>query len=589
MKKNLLWFTGIFLIASLVFLGSCHKNNSQTNSANPPAPADETVMAGLQGRVLDENGVPVQGAAVTSGTATTTTDVNGVFSFTNIQMSSRFGFVKVVKSGYFTGSRTILTHANAGNFVEINLLPRVSKGSFASASGGTITIQGSSTVAFTASSVVTASSGSSYTGNVNVYATYLDPTDSTLPLHMPGDLRGINTANQETGLQSFGMMGVELQDDAGNPLQIAAGQSATITMTIPASLLASAPATIPLWYFNDTTGKWIQQGTATKQGNTYVGQVGHFTFWNCDVPAGLVSFKVYLKDQNGNPVPYTYLQFVSSAYGTRGGYSDTSGFVQGMIPEGQIYTVQVLNKCAGVIYSQSTGMVLADLDLGTITVSQSSTALTLTGTVVDCSSNPVASGTVSALLEGLTYRAAVMNGSFTLSISRCSTEQASLQVIAVDNTTSQAGTATTVSVTTGSQDLGQLIACGTNTTQFITLVLGGSSSYSLNYPTDSIQYFAQGTTFNVWGTTRTGITPGKEISFNVQNVTGTGTYSIPIFDFVLSNEDYQNPSASPVQMTISSYGPVNGFISGTLSGTLVDTVSRVSYPMTGSFNFLRSN
>jgi hypothetical protein len=97
---------------------------------------------------------------------------------------------------------------------------------------------------------------------VNVYATYLDPTDSTLPLHMPGDLRGINTANLETGLQSFGMMGVELQDDAGNPLQIAAGQTATITMTIPASLLASAPATIPQRYDGkmDRTGYRHQTG-----------------------------------------------------------------------------------------------------------------------------------------------------------------------------------------------------------------------------------------------------------------------------------------------------------------------------------------
>src|ERR1700742_2255235 len=118
---------------------------------------------------------------------------------------------------------------------------------------------------------------------------------------MPGDLRGIGSDGNETALQSFGMMDVEMVDDAGNKLQIASGQQASLTFSIPDTLLSLAPATIPLWYFNDSSGRWIQQGSAVKQGNTYVGQVGHFTYWNCDAPMGTVNFKVHVIDQFGNP------------------------------------------------------------------------------------------------------------------------------------------------------------------------------------------------------------------------------------------------------------------------------------------------
>jgi hypothetical protein len=46
------------------------------------------------------------------------------------------------------------------------------------------------------------------------------------------------------------------------------------------------PATIPLFYFNETTALWVQEGTATLAGTApnqyYEGTVSHFTYWNAD-------------------------------------------------------------------------------------------------------------------------------------------------------------------------------------------------------------------------------------------------------------------------------------------------------------------
>jgi hypothetical protein len=260
-----------------------------------------------------------------------------------------------------------------------------------------------------------------------------------------------------------------------------------------------------------------------------------------------------------------------------------------MIPEGQSLVMQVLNKCGDVLYSQNTGVTLADLDLGTITVSEPPVALALSGTVVDCSNNPVASGWVNVLLEGLNYRIAVTKGSFTMNISRCSAVEANLQVTAGDYGTSQQGSASRFSVTTGTQNLGQLSACGVSTIQSINLSLG-SIAYTLTVAPDSIAYFAQGTTMNVDAMSNAGENPYKRISFNIQGVTGTGSYSCPLFDLEVGSEDFMAPAGSPpVQITIASYGPVNGYITGSLSGTLADTVSKINYPLSGSFNILRSN
>ncbi|HZE83316.1 MAG TPA: carboxypeptidase-like regulatory domain-containing protein, partial [Puia sp.] len=202
MKNRLTLVAGI-LFAGLIVLAACQKySDTDTNTGNNPPP-DNTVTASLQGRVLDENGLPVKDAVVTSGGSNASTDVNGVFSFSNIPLSGRWGYVKVTRQGYFAGSRTIITNPGAVNFVEIVLLPRVAKGSFSAAAGGNIVVQAGNTVSFDGGSVVVASSNAPYTGNVNVFATWLDPSDPGLYKHMPGDLRGVRTTGKEVGLQSF--------------------------------------------------------------------------------------------------------------------------------------------------------------------------------------------------------------------------------------------------------------------------------------------------------------------------------------------------------------------------------------------------
>jgi ABC-type sulfate transport system permease subunit len=108
---------------------------------------------------------------------------------------------------------------------------------------------------------------------------------------MPGNLTGITINNEQKILQTYGMIAVEMEGSSGEALNIAGSKQATISFPIPSAMLANAPATIPLWHFDETIGVWKEEGTATKQGNAYVGVVTHFSFWNCDVPAILSTLR----------------------------------------------------------------------------------------------------------------------------------------------------------------------------------------------------------------------------------------------------------------------------------------------------------
>lgn len=577
MKKPIVALALIVAILS-AGLTACKKYDTTANSSSGNnIPPEVTVMASIQGRVIDQNGVPVKGAAVTSGTASATSDINGIFTFSKISLSSRFGYVQATKSGYFTGSRSIITSAGDSSFITIRLISRSETGSFNAATGGKIMVFSGDTVAFGPSSVVTASTNAAYTGTVHVFAVYLNPTNDNAAQYMPGDLRGIGSDGKETAIQSFGMMEVELRDGAGNKLQIASGQTATLTMTIPTTLQSTAPATIPLWYFNDSTGRWIQQGSATRQGTGYIGQVNHFSWWNCDRPMGTVNFKIKIKDQYGNPLPHNYVSFTDASTGDiRGGYSDYTGFATGLVLKGTPLIMQVVTECGNIMGGMNIGPALQDVDLGNLTVTVTNSDLTLSGKVVDCFNNPVDSGMVDIIIDGLDYRAAVNKGSFTMPISRCYSTTVPVKLTATDFTAQQTSAQTSINAGFGQVDVGQLSACGVSYSQFIT-INAHNTTYTWTSPPNTISGTANGFSGQASNT--------NFVYLTGSSITATGQYQVyPYLHVPNANWGY----STPLQLNITAFGAVNTYIRGTLSGNLKDSITNQTYPVTGSLKILRT-
>lgn len=497
MKKSILYFSGILIALvslTLFFTTGCQRELQDPGGTNPP-PVNPgpvindniTVVASVRGIVVDENDIPVEAAVVNSGTNSTTTDRYGTFRFNNINLSKANGYVKVTKTGYFTGSRTFISTAGRTHTIRIKLLPKTNAGNFNSSAGGTINISGGGKLTMPANAISDAS-GNAYSGTVNVAMTWINPTSPDLASIVPGDLRGITTDGQERGLETFGMLGVELTGSTGQALKVATGKQAELTFPIPASLQSNAPATIDLWNFDEATGRWKQEGTATKSGSNYIANVSHFSFWNCDAPFPVVDVCMTLVSAPDNiPLNNTQVRIKrpNGSYGH--GRTDSSGSLCGKIPKNEALVLEVISQCNTVIYSQNIGPFSGNANLGTVAVTVPDiNSLTITGTVLTCSNTNVVNGAVMVYTgNGNSYVAPVTNGIFNLTVIRCGVDPLNFSILPVDYTALQQGNPTSGMGTTGVVNVGSLQACGTSSLEFIEFLVDGSP-HTYASPPDAI-------------------------------------------------------------------------------------------------------
>ena len=533
------------------------------------------VTSSVSGFVTDENNIAVLGANVSVGGTTTTTDKYGYFEVKNVQVVKNAAVVTVNQSGYFKGIKTYIATANKTAFFRIKLIPKTNGGSINGGSGGSVTLSNGLIIALPANGVVTAGSGTAYTGTVSVAAQWINPVATDLNETMPGDLRGIATDGSLKTLTTYGMAAVELTGASGELLQIATGKKATLTLNIPSSILATAPATIPLWSFDETNGLWKQEGEATKTGNTYVGEVSHFSFWNCDVPANYVHFDCTVLDPSGAPVPYALVKISVVGGGSNSsgyGYTDSSGYVGGAIPGNANLLLEVfsIHSCGTAIYTQNFSSTNINVSLGNITVNTATSSAIVSGTVTNCSNAPVTNGYIMILENGWYYRLPLSStGAFNFPVLLCNSTSVNVTIIAEDITGGQQSTPLNHTLVIGPNVLGNLQACGTTTQEFITYSIdGGTTSSTLTMPADSVYHSGNGSTIqsSIYGYSPGN--PNNQVNFSFSN-TGIGvgtTQSLLSFYTIATGQ-----GTTTGTITITEYGAVGQFISGNITGTVINS------------------
>lgn len=294
----------IILFANLVIMLLAIYGCSEDGITTPNTPNNNggSITTTISGIVVNESNEPVQGATVTAYGQVKTSGSNGEFMFTNITVPANRLFVKAEKSGFFTATRGELPKSGA-TVLKITMMQKTITHSINSTTGGSADLSNGSKVEIQPGSVVK-SDGTSYSGQVNMSVVYMDPTDVKFSETVAGgDMMARRSDSSDAVLFSYGILKVEMESPSGEKLNVTGGKPSTITTTIPASLVASAPATIPLWYFDENTGLWREEGTATKQGNKYVGTVNHFTDWNNDYPGYLTRVEGKVVDCQGTPIP----------------------------------------------------------------------------------------------------------------------------------------------------------------------------------------------------------------------------------------------------------------------------------------------
>jgi len=558
-----------------IFILSCQKEVKNDNPAPGGGGTGTTVnptpvQGNVTGKVIDNSNNAVAGATIKAGSNTTTTDSRGLFRFNNIQLDKYSAVITVEKAGFFKGYRVFSASANNTNFVKLKLVPKTLIGSIDAAAGGSVSLPDNSKITLPASGIVVRSNSQSYTGSVKVYAAPIDPTSADISQIVPGSFQGTDANNYRVTLTSFGMLAVELEGNSGEQLQIAPGKTAKLRFTIPSSLRATAPAAIPLWSVDETTGLWKQEGNATKGTDYYEGDVNHFSFWNCDVSNQTVFLEMTIVTAEG-PLSHVQVKLTRPNGSSSYGYTDSSGHVGGQVPKNEALTLQVLNTCNQPIYTQNVGPFSANTNLGTITVTLSPiNTLQITGSAVNCSNQPVTSGNVLVYFEGHLYNRPINNGNFSLTITRCSNSTGSVEVVAVDNVANQQSNSPwTGSASTGIVNTGTISACGTSSISYIDYTIDGS-----NYSLSSANIGDTITVYGNSGTTQAATNvnayrigqPNMRINFYTPGY-GVGTFSM----IHLSANQYDSVQVvTPFNINFTSYGAPGQFIEGNFTGQIRD-------------------
>lgn len=294
----MLKYIGMY-VAMVIALAACSDNPEQVEVGPEPDPDPipeypnepvvnekvEMVSQMVVGFVRDADGNALSGVTVTTGNQRIMTDNNGFFYFQEIGSVSERGVFRFSKEGYFDIVRSfeqtreqfdVVMYAKGNGTITTSETFTASEGKDVEVSGMKVEIPASSLVD---------ESGNAYSGQVQMDMIYMDPNNEHFADMMPGgDLTAIRSDNSSVQLVSYGMVGVNLVGNDGKELQLKEGEQSTITFPVPEGMGDDAPETIPLWHFNENAGVWVESGEAVRQGNEYVGTVGHFSYWNLDSP-----------------------------------------------------------------------------------------------------------------------------------------------------------------------------------------------------------------------------------------------------------------------------------------------------------------
>jgi|GEM_PF-775341 len=348
MLKNRL-FALLLILGSFgaIFLDSCKKESdgiqsiqggvtTETPSASNLSEYFGSIELNQVEGIVQAEGLPLVGATVRCGfgSESTQTDPNGYFLLTSCESYDRYGFVTVEAPGHFAGYRQYFPSEGGRVIVRVSLLPHTYAVSFEANSVSTIETDWGS-IAFAPGAFAT--NGLLYSGTVHANIEHIAPSQGDLFDVIPGGLAGMDDDGMKV-LETFGMVGVELFTDDGQPLDVLL--PATATMNIDPNQLAYAEESIDLWSLNPESGLWEKEGQAQRVDNAYQMELPHFSWWNIDVPSSFVWLEGTVT-RNSEPIGQASVTISTPNAGCASTYTNSFGAFSGMVPKEQLLDVEV--------------------------------------------------------------------------------------------------------------------------------------------------------------------------------------------------------------------------------------------------------
>ncbi|MDK2744982.1 MAG: carboxypeptidase regulatory-like domain-containing protein [Nitrospira sp. BO4] len=314
------WIRPLALLL-LVTLTGCGDSTPEPSS-NPGANGTIT------GRVISSDGTGgIANATIEVGSVRSSSGSDGSYTL-SVPATGR-AVVRVEAAGFAENFRIARVTAGESTPLTVQLVRVGITQNVAIATGGTITVPNSTAQIVLPANGLVPQTGGSLAANVAVSVTPINVAITTND--MPGDFTAsVGSAIRQ--IESFGAMAIDVRDSNDVRYNLSPGSISTIRIPV-STRSANIPATIPLFYFDDSTGRWIQEGQATLAGTGpnryYEASVTRLIYWNADLVTETIFITGCVRNDSGQPTGNALVESDGIDYsGSSRVYTATDGSFQ---------------------------------------------------------------------------------------------------------------------------------------------------------------------------------------------------------------------------------------------------------------------
>lgn len=288
-------------LAGAVLAGCFGGDGDGDDDSSGTTPTPPAVLGTVSGRVQSAaDGSAVAGATVDVAGVRATTAADGSFTL-QAPVGAR-SVARVEAPGFAPTVRITAVQEGQASALTAQLLPVAASAAVTVAAGADVTVPGTPALVRLPAAGLVRSDGGGAAATVTVSVTPINPALNAAL--MPGDFTAGSAEAPQT-IESFGAMQIDIRDAAGAAYNLAPNRTATLRIPL-ATRAPNPPATVPLFYMDTSTGRWVQEGTATLQGTGadryYEGTVSHFSTWNADQVTETIRVTGCVRDANNQPV-----------------------------------------------------------------------------------------------------------------------------------------------------------------------------------------------------------------------------------------------------------------------------------------------
>jgi len=322
---------------------SSYNNNSYNSATGEEIELGAENPVCLQGNATHEgkiiNSKTKQGVAnvnVEVSGCTVSTDKNGYYKFNNIKSEKRTS-INFEKEGYINNSSIITVDNDTSNYLEASLDTNLFAWSYKSEEGSKgRNLEIGSDVQYT-----NQDDGSNYTGEINLYYTYKNTMIDQGRDSFPGTFQGLESNGVIVSFVSYKYMVLKLTDNKGDSLSI----SEPITINVYGTS-GTKDLEIPLWYYSEDKGIWIEKGTALRnEDGTYVCEITQTGTWSISKPVetAMGLYKGKIVDENENPMPNVRIKAKGQNWVSEDLTTDENGEFEVLVVPDQQFNLSAYN------------------------------------------------------------------------------------------------------------------------------------------------------------------------------------------------------------------------------------------------------